>query len=103
MKNGNKEDAYNDHGNGKAKIVLNKPHPISIGLSRRRNKSNGTGLCAHDAQQNQPPVHAAIGKKVAIEVTTGAAAVNTVDDYPNQTNSKYNPVELAHANVLVNQ
>jgi hypothetical protein len=34
---------------------------------------------------------------------TGTTAVNTVDDHCNQANSKYNPIELAHAKVLVNQ
>ena len=48
-------------------------------------------------------MHASVGKKITIEVTTGSAAVNTIDDYCNKAGSKYNPVELAHANVLVNQ
>ena len=48
-------------------------------------------------------MHAAVREKITVKIMAGAASVNAVNDNSNEGNSKYDPIELAHAKVLVNQ
>ncbi len=73
MKNGNEKNTYHNHCQRLAKIILYKPHSICVCLARCRQEGDGTGLCAHDAQQYKSPWDAAVGKKIAIQVMGSTA------------------------------
>lgn len=66
MIDGNKRDEQNNHRQWQSKVILHKPHPICIGLTWCRKKSNGTGLSSHDAQQNNEPCHGITALKVGM-------------------------------------
>lgn len=80
MEDGYKKNADHDHGQGDAKIILHKAHPVGIGLAGSGDKSDGAGLCADDAQEDQSPLHAAVGKEIAVEVVACTAFLHPVQD-----------------------
>lgn len=68
---------------------------------RGRIKSNGTGLCTHDTEQDQPPGQTPVAQKIAIKVPGCTAFIEPIGHNTQQGYNQYYPVRQAHANRLV--
>lgn len=70
---------------------------------REQTKSDGTGLCTHDAQKNEVPGHGAVAQEISFQIFAGAAFVQTIRQNEQQGSAQYYPVDLTHAKILVSQ
>ena len=92
MENGHEGDTENNHRQWQAKIVLHETHAICISLAWTRQKSNGTGLRAHDAQQYEIPGHAAVAEKISLQVFGSVTFIQSIRNDAHKRNDEHYPI-----------
>src|SRR5215470_8768140 len=91
---------YN-HGQGQSKIILNKPHSVSVCLPGSCEKGDGTCLRTYDPEKYKVPGGTPVKQKIILEIFFFFAFIQSVQDYTDQRHNKYGPVDTAHEKCLV--
>ena len=94
--NRDEDGADHDEGEGQAKIILEKPHPALVGLPRRGEKSDRTGLGGHDREPDRPPANARIALQIVPEIMIGMRLPPPVNRNHEERAKEHGIIEAAH-------
>ena len=93
-------DAQDHHGDGKAEVDLDEPHPVHVGLAGRTHQRDGARLGGHHRQAHGVPGHRAARQEVVLEAAVPPPRPVADGDDQREVRRDDDPVEELQGGLL---